>query len=156
MNLNTFCDDYNLAKDYSDDTTTIYSLGTDLTKEKLLNLIPDVEYPTLTVQSIDGGGLLAGSYQFAVAYKLKTGDYTDYSLLSPTYFAAPKYNESIKAGQLTSRKFQIDITNIDSQFDECKLGIIYKGEDEEKAYEYENIDIKGKIVQLFISVVSIV
>lgn len=144
MNLNTFCDDYNLAKDYSDDTTTIYSLGTDLTKEKLLNLIPDVEYPTLTVQSIDGGGLLAGSYQFAVAYKLKTGDYTDYSLLSPTYFAAPKYNESIKAGQLTSRKFQIDITNIDSQFDECKLGIIYKGEDEEKAYEYENIDIKGK------------
>lgn len=71
MNLNTFCDDYNLAKDYSDDTTTIYSLGTDLTKEKLLNLIPDVEYPTLTVQSIDGGGLLAGSYQFAVAYKLK-------------------------------------------------------------------------------------
>ena len=85
-----------VTKDYSDDTTTIYSLGTDLTKEKLLNLIPDVEYPTLTVQSIDGGGLLAGSYQFAVAYKLKTGDYTDYSLLSPTYFAAPKYNESIK------------------------------------------------------------
>ena len=62
-----------------------------------MNLIPDVEYPTLTVQSIDGGGLLAGSYQFAVAYKLKTGDYTDYSLLSPTYFAAPKYNESIKS-----------------------------------------------------------
>lgn len=121
-----------------------------------MNLIPDVEYPTLTVQSIDGGGLLAGSYQFAVAYKLKTGDYTDYSLLSPTYFAAPKYNESIKAGQLTSRKFQIDITNIDSQFDECKLGIIYKGEDEEKLMSMKILILKVKIVQLFISVVSIV
>lgn len=140
LNLDTFGKDYNLPTRISTNSIR-YSLGIKSEFAKRFNLIPDVRYPKLDINTVDGGGLLAGSYQFAIAYKLKTGEYTDYSLLSPTYFASPKYSEDIKIGNITSRKFKIDIKSHDDQYEECKLGIIYKGNSEEKAYEYYNVGL---------------
>lgn len=115
----------------------------------ILNIIPDVIYPTIWARALNGGGLLCGAYQFAVAYKLDSGEYTDYSLLSMIYYASPIYGEDIKPGNPTTRKFVIDFVNLDKAYKKFKLGIIYKNEVTEKAYEMLDIDIDKKYVELY-------
>lgn len=74
--------------------------------EYILNLIPDVIYPTLDIDIIKGG-LKCGGYQFAISLKLHDGTYSDYSILSPVYYAAPDYGEDIDVESITTKGFKL-------------------------------------------------
>lgn len=104
--------------------------------EYILNLIPDISFPTLDI-SVIGGGLKAGGYQFAIAIKLHDGTYSDYSLLSPVYYAAPNYGENIKIGDVTKKGFRIKFNKAGTY----KLAIVYKSATTEECYETFAIDI---------------
>lgn len=159
LNLDTVYDDYKefFGSSYIEGETAIHyqfdeNYADIASFSKRLNLIPDVQYPQLDVRSKSNGSLLMGAYQFAIAYKLKTGEYTDYSPLSPVYYAAPLYNEDISVGNITSRRFEITFKDIDDQYDKCKIGIIFKTETDESAYEKYDVDIKNNTV---ISITSV-
>ena len=89
--------------------------------EYILNLIPDIVFPTLDVNII-AGGLKAGGYQFATSIKLHDGTYSDYSLLSPVYYAAPDYGENIAIGDVTKKGFRFKFSKAGTY----KLAIVYK------------------------------
>lgn len=146
LNLDTVYDDYKefFGGSYVEGETAIHyqfdeNYADIASFSKRLNLIPDVQYPNLTITAESGGTLLMGAYQFAIAYKLKTGEYTDYSLLSPVYYAAPLYNEDISVGNITTRQFKISLKDLDTQYSKYKIGIIYKNETDEQAFEYDDL-----------------
>ena len=104
--------------------------------EYILNLIPDIIFPTLDVNII-AGGLKAGSYQFATSIKLHDGTYSDYSLLSPVYYAAPDYGENIAIGDVTKKGFRFKFSKAGTY----KLAIVYKSPTTEECYETFEINI---------------
>ncbi|MBD5584357.1 MAG: hypothetical protein HDQ88_04695 [Clostridia bacterium] len=117
-----------------------------------INLIPDIEYPEIDVKLTDGG-LKAGGYQVAMAYKLNDGSYSDYSLLSPVYYATPRYLENIPIGGITKFGFTIDVKFKDIYNGFFKLAFIYKGESTEEAYE--TYDIKCNQSRISYNVTSV-
>lgn len=104
--------------------------------EYILNLIPDIVFPTLDVNII-AGGLKAGGYQFATSIKLHDGTYSDYSLLSPVYYAAPDYGENIAIGDVTKKGFRFKFSKAGTY----KLAIVYKSPTTEECYETFEINI---------------
>lgn len=113
------------------------NITVEITDTKLLNLNPDITYPQLNVDIIDGG-LKAGGYQFAIAIKLFDDSYSDYSLLSPVYYAACDYGEEISAESVTKKGFKINISDEGTY----KLAVVYKSLTTEMCYETSDIVIK--------------
>ena len=129
-------------KDYIKDTVIEDNVTTITFKSELeyiLNLIPDIVFPTLDINII-AGGLKAGGYQFATSIKLHDGTYSDYSLLSPVYYAAPDYGENIAIGDVTKKGFRFKFSKAGTY----KLAIVYKSPTTEECYETFEINITSK------------
>lgn len=85
-----------------------------------MKLFPAAIPPSVTVTPISGGTLLPGAYYAAVKYLKKDG--TDVGYLS---ISAPKIITGT-SGQVTDQGLQIDITNIDQDYDYVQVAIISK------------------------------
>lgn len=153
FNIN-LCDIYNLSPNEQIEYVDSYIID-DSDKFKTLSndilLIPDLTYPAINIKTMPNGSLLAGTYQFAIAYKLAEGSYSNYSLLSEPYYASATYSEDIKIGQATSRSFKIELSNLDLRFKQFKLAIVYTNDTESKVYESsdKNINLTTDSIYLY-------
>ena len=106
------------------------------------NLIPNVIFPTITLDVIGGGNLQTGAYQVAIAYKLYDGTYTNFSTLSPVSVISGDYESYHKVGEYVNNAIKVTLKDLDSSFDYFKLAIVYIDEESQTVYETYDIKIK--------------
>lgn len=124
----------------------------------LLNLIPDIKYPTLSFTVINEGSNKVGTYQVAIAYKLSDDTYSNFSILHKTIHIIPNTADDNEPGTSIAKSIEITANNIDSKYTSCKLGIVYKEETSELAYETSDIltsELNGYIITSVSSMTSI-
>jgi hypothetical protein len=120
------------------------------TEVEVLDLIPNVEYPTLSASVKFGGSLLGGSYQIAVSYKVDDGVYSNYSPLSKVYHVYGDIKDHVKPGDSVNRNLHITFTNLDTRYNYYKLAFVHKGIDAvELVYETEDIEISESSYKLY-------
>ena len=132
----------------SDGKTKIYNIITPDT----LNLIPNVEYPTININVDEGGNLKSGAYQIAIAYKLKDNSYTNYSILSVPVIVCGKYGEDIKPDIEINRKIIVTFNEpVNNNFTHYKLAIVHCIDTGQNCYETEDIKIESTSQSYIIS-----
>lgn len=123
-----------------------------LTKAQVerLDIIPNVIYPKFNSYAFEGGAIFAGTYQFAIAYKVDKSIYSNYSILGPTLHVSGDAIEHIKIGDIVNRHLGFTFENLDTRYEKFKIGILYKGLDAyEKCYETEDIDIATTLYKIY-------
>lgn len=109
----------------------------------MFNLIPDLEYPTLNIEVQEGGNIKTGAYQIAIAYKLKDGTYTNYSILSVPVIVCGNYGEDYKPNSDINRNLKISFVKPDVSFEFYKLAIVHITDTTQLVYETEDIYLKS-------------
>ena len=108
---------------------------------QLLDMIPNVIYPTMTAQTVSGGRILSGVYQIAFAYQTEKGNYTNYSILSEPIYAFGDVKTDDKIGNAVNMTLRLSFSNLDTKYSKFKMAILYKGLDEfENTYETKDLD----------------
>ena len=132
----------------SDGKTKVYTIIT----PNALNLIPDVEYPTININVEEGGNLKSGAYQIAIAYKLKDNSYTNYSILSVPVIVCGKYGEDIKPDIEINRKIIVNFNEpANNNFTHYKLAIVHCTDTAQNCYETEDVKIENTSQSYIIS-----
>jgi len=111
----------------------------DAKQVELLSLIPNIQYPKLDFEIVKEGSNKVGTYQIAVAYKLQDDTYSNFSILHKTVHIIPDTLDDNKPGTSISKSIKVIASNIDTKYVYCKLGIVYKEETAELAYETGDI-----------------
>lgn len=128
------------------------SLRYKITNISSLNLIPNVEYPQITINVEEGGNLKSGAYQIGIKYKLQDGSYTNYSILSVPVIVCGKYGEDIKPDIEINRKITVTFDEpIGNKFTHYKLAIVHCIDTTQNCYETEDIKIENTIQSYIIS-----
>lgn len=128
------------------------SLGLALnTDDELINpsnivytrLFTNFYQPNILLQQVNnnGGNLLSGIYYLCIQYKLIDESYTNYSLLTNPIYVY-KFNAkddwyniyANKSSEGTSKSITVKITNLDDRFTAYRFGIIYKSQEDIKAF----------------------
>lgn len=109
----------------------------------LLNIIPDVTYPTLNFRVLNSGSLKAGAYQVAIKYCLEDGTYTNYSILHRSIIISGNYLDSVKVGDYVTKSIEVKFANVEIKYKYYKLAIVYIDEESQLAYETDNIKLEG-------------
>jgi len=124
---------------YDNGSTVLYEI-TDISS---LNLIPDVEYPQMTISIDNGGNLKTGAYQIAISYKLQDGTYTNYSILSVPVIVCGNYGEDYAPNSEINRKIIVSFDKPDVSYNTYKLGIIHCNGISQDCYETEDITLEN-------------
>lgn len=112
----------------------------------LLDINPNVQFPNITNESIEGS-LLTGSYQIAVTYKIDK-EYTNYSLLSLPYYvyghsaAGDGLQDGLAPNSISTEGINYIFINLDSNYKYYKLAVIYNDGTVFKVYTTPDIKIK--------------
>lgn len=117
---------------------TKYVADTALTADdvKLLDLIPNIIYPTITSDVVSGGRLMSGVYQISVAYETEKGNYSNHSILGEPIYVFGNIANGDRLGNIVNYKINLTLSGLDTRYSNFKLAILYKGEDTfEKTYE---------------------
>ena len=127
---------------YNNDDSELITLSElDVT---LLNLIPDVQYPTLYTEVGYDGNLRTGAYQVAIRFKLLDSTYTNYSIFHPSIIIASKdTQEDYEIGLSVSRSIKVSFSNEDYKYKHYSLAILYKDSESERIYETGDLTLKS-------------
>lgn len=126
---------------YDNNSTILYKI-TDISS---LNLIPDVEYPEMTINVDEGGNLKTGAYQIAISYKLQDGTYTNYSILSVPVIVCGNYGEDYAPNSEINRKIIVSFDKPDISYNTYKLGIVHCNGISQDCYETEDIILENEL-----------
>lgn len=126
----------------SDEDKSFYELNENETT--LLNIIPDVIYPTLNFTIENDGNLKTGAYQIAIKYKLPDGTYTNYSVLHRALIVAGEYEEDFEVGISISKSIVVEFTKVDPKYNYYRLAIVYKDDSGDLAYETDDLKIQDE------------
>ena len=132
----------NLTSPYGgqyNNSTILYNI----TNISSLNLIPDVEYPKMTIYIKEGGNLKTGAYQIAISYKLQDGTYTNYSILSVPVIVCGNYGEDYAPNSEINRKIIVSFKKPNISYDTYKLGIVHCNGISQDCYETEDISLEN-------------
>ena len=126
---------------YNNNSSVLYNI----TNVSSLNLIPDIEYPEMTIQVDNGGNLKTGAYQIAISYKLQDGTYTNYSILSVPVIVCGNYGEDYAPNSEINRKIIVSFNKPDVSYYTYKLGIVYCNGISQDCYETEDITLEDEL-----------
>ena len=129
--------------EYISEFPNVYKINT----PEILNLIPDVIYPSINVTSIKGGNLKTGSYQIAIAYKLQDNSYTNYSILTAPTIIYQADDATLEPNAQSNQQLLVrfGISNEDTYveyYNTYKLAIIHNSGSSILAYETDDIPIE--------------
>lgn len=134
---NPYGGDY-MYPDGDEDTSKLRYWITDISS---LNLIPDVEYPQMTINIEEGGNLKTGAYQIAISYKLPDGTYINYSILSVPVIVCGNYGEDYAPNSEINRKIIVSFYKPNISYNTYKLGIVHCNGISQDCYETEDITL---------------
>ena len=114
-------------------------------ENKRLNINPDVVFPEVTSEIINGN-LMTGSYQISVSYYIDK-EYTNHSLLSlPVYIYGNNTtfgeggNEGLAPNQISTKGIKYKFVNIDDNFSHYRISVIYNNGTNFIVYTTPNIN----------------
>ena len=126
---------------YNNDSTILYKI-VDISS---LNIIPDVEYPKMTIDVEEGGNLRTGAYQIAISYKLQDSTYTNYSILSVPVIVCGNYGEDYAPNSEINRKIIVSFDKPNVSYNTYKLGIVHCNGTSQDCYETEDVSLKDDL-----------
>lgn len=132
---------------YDTDSTILYNI----TDTSSLNLIPNIEYPQMTIEVEEGGNIKTGAYQIAISYKLQDGTYTNYSILSIPVIVCGNYGEDYAPNSEINRKIIVSFDKPNVSYNTYKLGIVYCNGISQNCYETEDITLNDGLNNYTIS-----
>lgn len=135
INLNNPEGCYSAVK--GDNNELIYKVQ----NSSMFNLIPNVEYPNLTIAIEKGGNLKTGAYQIAISYKLQDGTYTNYSILSTPVIISGNYNEDHKPNSEINKHITVQFDNNNDNLKYYKLAIVHCTDTTQLVYETYDISL---------------
>jgi len=124
-----------------------YTFELDANDLYLLDINPNVQFPSVTNNSI-AGSLITGSYQIAVTYKIDK-EYTNYSLLSLPYYVyghtavGDGTQDGLSPNNISTEGIRYSFSNLDIKYKYFRIAVIYNDGTTFKVYTTPDIKINS-------------